>query len=131
MNGDMNTWSWVFVILKFFVWTKIHHVEPHGYTNRPCVWGSSCWSWWSREIIRIWSIKYKEKIDPEGLEKGTIDVKNELKNQPFVSDGPIKLVSSYWHDKLVLSKFDVFIGIKELLRYVFTEKYSSWLVIPF
>ena len=28
----------------------------------------------------------KKKIDPEGLEKGAIDVKKWTKNQPFVSD---------------------------------------------
>ena len=29
----------------------------------------------------------KKKIDLEGLEKGAIDVKKLMKNQPFVSDG--------------------------------------------
>ena len=29
----------------------------------------------------------KKRIDPVGLEKGVINVKNWMKNQPFVSDG--------------------------------------------
>ena len=31
----------------------------------------------------------KKKIDPERLEKGTIDVTKWMKNQPFISDGPL------------------------------------------
>ena len=45
-----------------------------------------------------------------------------MKNQPFVSDWPLYLVSSYWHDKLVLPKSDVYIWSKQLFRYVFAEK---------
>ena len=33
-----------------------------------------------------------------------------MENQPFASDGAL-----YWHDKLVLLKFDVSIGSKQLL----------------
>ena len=32
-------------------------------------------------------LNLKKKIDPEGLEKGQIDVKKLMKNQPFVSEG--------------------------------------------
>ena len=35
------------------------------------------------------ALNLKKKIDPEGLEKGAIDVKKLMKNQPFVSDGPL------------------------------------------
>ena len=33
------------------------------------------------------TLNMKKNIDPEGLEKGVIDVKKLMKNQPFVSDG--------------------------------------------
>ena len=66
-----------------------------------------------------------KKINPEGLENGAIDVKKLMKNQPFVFDGPLLLVSLYWHYKLVLPKFDICIGSKQLFRY------SSWSVISF
>ena len=72
----------------------------------------------------------KKKIDPEELEKDHW-WKKLMKSQPFASDGLLQLVSSYWHDKLALPKFDVSIGSKQLFRYVFMEKYSSWFVIPF
>ena len=48
----------------------------------------------TRKVTRIRNIKY-EDIDPEGLEKGAIDVKLLMKNQPFISDGPLYLLSSY------------------------------------
>ena len=35
------------------------------------------------------ALNLKRKIDPEGLEKGAIDVKKLMKNQPFVSDGSL------------------------------------------
>ena len=35
------------------------------------------------------ALNLKKKIDPEGLEKGAIDVKKLMENQPFVSDGPL------------------------------------------
>ena len=31
----------------------------------------------------------KKKIDPEMLEKGATDVTKWMKNQPFISDGPL------------------------------------------
>ena len=37
----------------------------------------------------------KKKIDPEGLQKGEIDVKNLLKNQLFVSDGSFPVGTQY------------------------------------
>ena len=37
----------------------------------------------------------KKKNDLEGLEKWAIDVKKLMKNQPFLSDGPLQLVLSY------------------------------------
>ena len=48
----------------------------------------------TRKVTRIQNIKYEE-IDPETLEKGTIDVKLLMKNQSFVSDGPLYLLSYY------------------------------------
>ena len=35
------------------------------------------------------ALNLKKKIDPQGLEKGAIDVKKLMKNRPFVSDGPL------------------------------------------
>ena len=35
------------------------------------------------------ALNMKKKIDPEGLWKGAIDVKKWMKNQPFISDGPL------------------------------------------
>ena len=35
------------------------------------------------------ALNMKENIDPQGLEKGTIDVKKLMKNQLFVSAGPL------------------------------------------
>ena len=48
----------------------------------------------TRKVTRIQNIKYEE-IDPEALEKGAIDVKLLMKNQSFVSDGPLYLLLSY------------------------------------
>ena len=80
------------------------------------------------------ALNMKKKINPEGLEKEMIGVKKWMKNQQFFSDEPFhhtELVSSYWNDKLALPKFDVSIGRKQLFRYFFLEKYSSWILIPF
>ena len=52
MNGIYKPLILRFGILKFFVLR---------YTNRPCVWGSSCWSLWPRKVARIRSIKYEKK----------------------------------------------------------------------
>ena len=35
------------------------------------------------------ALNMRKKIDPEGLGKVAIDVKKLMKNQPFVSDGPL------------------------------------------
>ena len=70
----------------------------------------------------------KKKIDQEGLEKGEIDVKNEWKVNR------LSLMGRYnWfhHTEMINLKLDVSFGSKQLFRYVFPEKYSSWFVIPF
>ena len=72
----------------------------------------------------------KKKNDLEGLENWATDVKKLMKNQPFVSDGPLQLVLSYWHDERFLPKFCLSIGSKQLFRYVFMRKCSRF-VIPF
>ena len=35
------------------------------------------------------ALNLKEKINQEGLEKRVINIKKLMKNQPFVSDGPL------------------------------------------
>ena len=43
----------------------------------------------TRKLQEHRALNLKKKIDPQGLEKGAIDVKKSMKNQPFVSDGPL------------------------------------------
>ena len=70
------------------------------------------------------ALNMTKKINPEGLENGAIDVK-KINEKSTVFDGPLLLVSLYWHYKLVLPKFNICIGSKQLFRC------SSWSVISF
>ena len=72
----------------------------------------------------------KKKNDLEGLEKWAIDVKKLMKNQPFVSDGPLQLVLSYWHDKRFLPKFCLSMGVNSCLD-MFSWENVHVLLFPF
>ena len=41
------------------------------------------------KLQKYGAFNLKKKVYPEGLEKGTIDVKEILKSEPFISNGPL------------------------------------------